>query len=627
MTLITQYGLEMDDGIFKYNLCGMGKIGPGGFFTDVNPSLCQLLGARRSTLLKQPAKAIVSAYDAERFERLLRVTKPRRQPVRVNLQTRSGKVIPCLSAIIDVRPCGSTGVQRLLQVHTLTMDTIADTNIVCEPPVSTAEQHAQLGNLVHNYPGIIYRCSFGTQRILEFVSAGSKRLTGYKPIELDKFETFDTALIHPADLENVQEQLRFAFIRETPYNLIYRMVRKDSGEIWVRDQGQGIFKDGELVACEGFINDISDTHRLGLRFAHQATHDELTGLANRRQFEQHIERSLAQAKVYGNIHTLCYIDLDQFKLINDSVGHRAGDELLKHVAVLLCSKVRDSDVIARLGGDEFGILFTHCPLERGRVIAEKLVREIGGMRFPWENSMFEVGASLGLVEINPQSDSVSSLMSCADVACYAAKDLGRNRVHVYEMQDVELIKRHAEILHVSSLREALENDRFKLYCQPIKQLDGLGNVDAPPKHYEVLLRLSDPKDQLILPGAFIPAAERYGLMGAIDRWVIRKVIESYERYFKGDSSIQFAVNLSGTSLSDLSLLDYIRTLLGDSSIQPAQLCFEITETAAVQNLQNAVEFIKQGQEMGCPFSLDDFGSGLSSFAYLKYFPVNYTNSE
>ena len=616
----------MMNGIFKYSLSGLGIIGPDGIFIDANPALCQLLGVRKPTLLKRPAISIVSDDDTERFKRLLRVKKPRQRPLQIKVQTQSGQTVPCLSTIVEVQPCAPAGVQLLLQVQALAADDTATLNTKTEIKAQQSEDltaQACLGSFVNNYPGIVYRCSFAQQRILEYASEGSKCLAGYSPAELKKFKTFDTALIHPTDLVNVQEQLRLSFVRETPYNIIYRMVRKDGIKIWVRDQGQGVFVNDELVACEGFIHDITDTHRLGLRFAHQATHDELTGLANRRQFEQHIERALAHAKVYGHIHTLCYVDLDQFKLINDSVGHRAGDELLKHVAVLMRSKARDSDVIARLGGDEFGILLNHCPLERGRHIADKMVREIGDIRFPWEDSLFQVGMSIGLIEINPQSESVSSLMSCADVACYAAKDLGRSRVHMYEEKDVELLKRHSEILHVSGLRDALENEQFILYCQPIKQLSGTVGQLKSAKHYEVLLRLSEPNGQIILPGAFIPAAEKYGLMGAIDRWVIRKVISSYDFYFKDDRDIQFAVNLSGKSLSEPGLLNYIRDLIHHSNILPGQLCFEITETAAVQNLQHAAEFIKQGRELGCLFALDDFGSGLSSFAYLKYFPVHY----
>jgi len=607
------------DETFENNLCGMGVIDSEGAFADVNPMLCQLLGIRRSSLLKRPAQAIVSDDDAARFARLLRAKKPSRKPLRIDIRTKAGQATPCLAAIISVQASSSTGEHRVLQIQRLESKKNGVAKPVAEKELKYKEE-PRLNDLISRYPGIIYRCAFGPRRILQFVTAGCKRLTAYSPAELKRFESFDTALIHPADLANVQQRLRLAFVREAAYNLIYRLIRKDGVEVWVRDQGQGIFVDGELIACEGFITDITETYRMGLRFTHQMTHDQLTGLSNRQQFEQRIERALAQAKVHGHIHTLCYIDLDQFKLINDSVGHQAGDELLKHVAVLLRCKVRESDVIARLGGDEFGILFTYCPLEKCRPLTEELVRELAAMRFPWQDRLFEVGASIGLVEINPHSENASSVMSRADIACYTAKDLGRGRVHVYEEEDVELIKRHAGILHVSGLREALDDDQFRLYCQPIKPT--VERADQH-KHYEVLLRLSDSQGQLILPGAFIPAAEKYGLMRFIDRWVIRNVLESYERYFEGDFKVQLAVNLSGTSLSDVQLLDYISELLQQSSINPEQLCFEITETAAVQNLQSAIEFIKQGRDLGCSFALDDFGSGLSSFAYLKYFPVNY----
>ena len=549
------------------------------------------------------------------MQRMLRAAKPSHKAQSITLQTRGGVSIPCLTSIVDIKPDGSHQRQRILQVQTLAAD-----YSLAENPSHTKADPAILDSLINHYPGLAYRCTFKNQRMLVFASAGCKSLTAYSASELARFKAFDSLLIHPDDLACVEEQLRLAFIREKPYNIIYRLVRKDATELWVRDQGQGLFANGELIACEGFINDISDTHRIGLRLAHRATHDELTGLTNRRSFEKRIEHALAYSKVHGHVHTLCYLDLDQFKLINDSVGHQAGDELLKHVAALVRSKVRDSDIVARLGGDEFGILLNHCPLARGNAIATKLAQEINAIRFPWQQSLFEVSASVGLVEINAQNDSASGLMSRADVACYAAKDLGRNRIHVYQDQDAELLKRHADILRVSNLRQALEQNHFRLYCQPIKQL---AETSERSRHYEVLLRLTDANGNIILPGAFIPAAERFGLMGDVDRWVIRKVLESYERFFQGDLDIQFAINLSGVSLSDPQLITYIGALLQKSSIQPHQLCFEITETAAVQNMQSAMDFIKQGRELGCQFALDDFGSGLSSFAYLKYFPVNY----
>ena len=599
----------------------MGLIDANGIFTDVNPALCRLLDVRKSALLQRPVTAIVATQDTQTVKRLLRASKPSKKARQITLQTRSGASVPCLTTIVDIQTEDSGSIQRLLQVQTLELD--YDPSAAPSKTKNTTNKtnnQAVLNSLVNHYPGIAYRCTFKDQRLLEFASAGCLRLTAYRPSELTRLKTFDAVLTHPNDLASVQEQLRIAFIREAPYNIIYRLVRKDQTEVWVRDQGQGLFANGELIGCEGFISDISDTHKMGLRLAHKATHDELTGLSNRRSFEQRIEQALAHAKVHGHVHTLCYLDLDQFKIINDSVGHQAGDELLKHVAVLLRSKVRETDVVARLGGDEFGLLLNHCPLERGQAIATKLVQEINVMRFPWQQSLFEVSASIGLVEINPHNDNAVGLMSQADVACYAAKDLGRNRLHVYQSQDVELLKRHADILRVSSLRQALEQDHFRLYCQPIKQLS------TQPKHskyYEVLLRLADPNGNIILPGAFIPAAERFGLMGDVDRWVIGKVLESYERFFQGDRNIRFAINLSGVSLSDPQLINYIHGLLQKSSLWPNQLCFEITETAAVRNMQSAMDFIKQGRELGCQFALDDFGSGLSSFAYLKYFPVNY----
>lgn len=488
-----------------------------------------------------------------------------------------------------------------------------------EAALAPASDYELLYNLVHHFPGTAYRCRYVNQRLYEFISEGCYELTAYDAAEIAQQNSIDN-LIHPDDLLRVQQQLRLAFIRETPYNIIYRLIRKDKTILWVRDQGRGLFEKGELVACEGYISNITATHKQSIRLSHNASHDELTGLYNRHYFEQRIEHALAHAKVNGEAHTLCYLDLDQFKLINNSAGHRAGDELLRHIAVLLQNQLGEGHLIARLGGDEFGILMQHCSVQKSKCIADKLVSEINILRFPWEQYLFKVSASIGMVEINAHNESVSALLSQADIACYAAKDLGRNRVHIYQANDTQLLQRHSEILRVSSLREALEKHHFRLYCQPIKALNKPSNGH---KHYEVLLRLTDNEGNILLPGAFIPAAERFGLMDDIDRWVIAKLLDSYEEFFQGNQNIQFTLNLSGGSLSDPGLITYIKALLNQHTILPQQLCFEITETAAVQNLQCAIAFIEQCKALGCQFALDDFGSGLSSFAYLKYFPVDY----
>lgn len=484
------------------------------------------------------------------------------------------------------------------------------------------EQHRMLVNLLGNLPGMAYRCRYKQRREIEFVSRGCYELTGYTPDEIFDPRSFKfEQLIHPSDRETLRSQLEKALESRQSFTAIYRLVTAAGEERWVKEQGKGVYSGtGKLLAIEGFITDITESHRMGLKLAHQATHDELTGLSNRRHFEQRLERALAYTRVHGFRHTLCYLDMDQFKIVNDTVGHRAGDELLRHIAMLLKSATRSGDTLARLGGDEFGLLLENCPLDRARSVAEKLITSISEYRFSWDKRLFEVGISIGLVEIGPDADSVAQLMTRADIACYAAKDAGRNRIHAFHEQDNALLQRHSELLQAASLRDALENNRFRLYCQPIRRLSRLS---GPPEHYEILLRLLDTNGNLIMPGAFIPAAERFGLMIDVDKWVIRNVIASYETLFEHNRDVGFAINLSGNSLNDESLRDYVYEQIENSSIRPDQLCFEITETAAVRNLTQAIWFMNEVRKLGCRFALDDFGSGLSSFAYLKYFSTDY----
>ena len=483
------------------------------------------------------------------------------------------------------------------------------------------ERLGRLTRLLGNLPGMAYRSRDARRRQPDFVSAGCRELTGYSPVALAReVEGFDR-LIHPEDRNAVARQLADALEKHDAFSLIYRMVTASGEEKWVKEQGRGVYSSRRhLLAVEGFITDISESHRMGLKLAHQATHDHLTGLFNRRHFEQRLERAVAYAKVYGFKHALCYLDLDRFKVINDTAGHRAGDELLRHVSVLLKGAVREGDALARLGGDEFGLLLENCPLSRAQGVAENLIASIRDFRFSWEHQLFQIGVSIGLVGIDETTDSAAHLLARADIACYAAKDAGRSRVHLFQEDDSDLTRRHLELLHVASLREALEQDRFVLYCQPIREVF---NPTGPAKHYEILIRLQDREGNTLMPGAFIPAAERFGLMHDLDKWVIRNVIQSYESNIDHARGVTFAINLSGNSLNDETLADYVREQLKGALIRPRQICFEITETAAVRNLTQAIWFMKEMKRLGCRFSLDDFGSGLSSFAYLKYFDTHY----
>ena len=353
----------------------------------------------------------------------------------------------------------------------------------------------------------------------------------------------------------------------------------------------------------------------------QASHDSLTGLLNRNGFDEALRQAWAGVQVEeGARHCLLYLDLDQFKVVNDTSGHQAGDELLRQLSARMRQTLRGSDILARLGGDEFGVLLSHCDAETGEILGEKLRRMIENHRFNWDGRMYQVGASIGLVEIDGHWPDTAHLMSAADAACYAAKDAGRNKVRLYRHGDEDVVRRRGEMEWVGRLNRAMEEDRLMLYYQPIVALAG---GDMAP-HYELLLRLEDGGEP-IRPMAFIPAAERYQLMPQLDRWVIEHALshcaEGIGRATESGSII--GINLSGASLSDSQFQAFIRDILGRHPGAASRLCFEITETAAMSNLDAVLGLIQDLRALGCQFALDDFGSGLSSFAYLQSLSVDY----
>ena len=378
---------------------------------------------------------------------------------------------------------------------------------------------------------------------------------------------------------------------------------------------------GNLLGAVIVIQDVSHTRTLTRQLSYQASHDALTGLYNRRKFESRLQEALINAEYEDRRHVLLYIDLDQFKIINDTCGHIAGDELLQQLPLVFNKVLRSGDVIARLGGDEFGVLLENCSLDKSMVIADKIRENIKEFRFVWEDKTFEIGVSIGVVSIDAEHTNLTRILSSADIACYAAKDAGRNRVHVYEESDVVVSRRHGEMHWTARITKAIEEDRFSLYYQNIVNVKS-GEVG----HIEVLIRMIGEDGSIILPGAFLPAAERFNLMLAIDRLMISRIFQ-----LMGEGAVEglngfigmVAINLSGDSLSDSSLLEFIYAEKDKYKVSLERVCFEITETVAISNLSHAVAFMEELEKHGCRFALDDFGSGLSSFAYLKSLPVHY----
>jgi len=362
--------------------------------------------------------------------------------------------------------------------------------------------------------------------------------------------------------------------------------------------------------------------RATARLIYQASHDALTGLINRREFEQRLERTLPSALQQGREHALCYMDLDQFKVINDSCGHAAGDELLRQLALLLKANLRERDTLARLGGDEFVLLLENCSIPDALEVADIFRSEVQRFRFKWGDRIFSVGMSVGLVAINADSGTAASLMSAADAACYVAKDRGRNQIHLYESRDSDLVRHRGEMQWVTRIQRALEEHRLRLSWQEIRRTDG---ATESVRHVELLLRMIDEEGNEILPMAFIPAAERYSIMPSLDSWVIEETLHLCQRYLasKCERHCLFAVNLSGASLKDPAFRRMLLARLEENPAFGPHLCFEITETAAIGNLAVVNEFIEAVRAFGCSFALDDFGSGLSSFTYLKNLKVDY----
>ncbi len=368
------------------------------------------------------------------------------------------------------------------------------------------------------------------------------------------------------------------------------------------------------------FRDITQAHTLSEKLNYQASHDPLTQLINRHQFDVHLHQILDVFVDEETTHVLCYLDLDQFKIVNDSCGHMAGDELLKQLSSLMLSVIRKQDVLARLGGDEFGLLLMHCNIEQAERIVTTLHEEITQYIFCWQDRRFNVGASIGVVEINQSKQSISDVLVDADSACYTAKNAGRNTIYVHRPEQIESSYHHSQMQQVKLIQQALEHNHFQLWAQPIDTVAG----SEHGVHLEILLRLKTPQGKMYTPGQFLATAERYDMAIDIDRWVIRNLFAWLDLHPHAVKTFNLiSINLSGQSLADKRLLPFIKQALANTAFPSHKICFEITETAAISNLNEAKNLIVNLQSAGCLFSLDDFGSGLSSFAYLKNFPVDF----
>ena len=459
---------------------------------------------------------------------------------------------------------------------------------------------------------------------IEYLNPIAQELTGWS-LDAAAGRAVDEIFrsFHEETCEPMENPLSVAIRRDRLYKTMRPtlLIRRDGNELYVESSAAPIRNDaGQVIGGVLVFHDVSEARELNRRLSYHASHDMLTGLVNRREFEARLERALKMGRAREAQYALCYMDLDQFKIINDSCGHMAGDALLGQLGALLKSKIRWRDTLARLGGDEFGVLLENCTLEEAINTAEALLKAVQEFRFIWEDRTFRLGASIGVVPIVPETASVAELLTAADSACAAAKESGRNRVQTWQENDIDLMRRRREMQWAARINNALEESRFELFRQPIMPLQG----EPRGAHYELLLRMRDEQGQIIAPDVFINAAERYGLTPNIDRWVITNALrwlvsEADER----ERLAMCSINLSGQSLCDDKFLPFVIEQFEHSGLDASKICFEITETAAIASYSQANRVINSLKELGCKFALDDFGTGLSSFGYLKHFPVDF----
>ncbi|MDH5571638.1 MAG: EAL domain-containing protein [Gammaproteobacteria bacterium] len=458
---------------------------------------------------------------------------------------------------------------------------------------------------------------------IQFINPIAEQLTGFTMHEaigkkLEDILNLMDETTHKQARNPVMTALNTHTILSVTENII--LICKDKTEFAIELTAAPIMDDRKsLYGAVLIFRDVSEMRSMSYKLAYQATHDSLTGLVNRYEFENRLNMAITTSRNNKIQHALCYMDLDQFKTVNDSAGHAAGDELLKQIANKLSPLLRKSDVLARLGGDEFGVLLENCSENQAHILAESMRAAIKDTRFPWGNNTYEIGVSIGLVPINNESGSLTDILSAADTACYTAKDNGRNQIQVYCKDNIEFNKHKTEMLWFQDINKALDNNTFSLFCQHIIPLNnGTGH-----QHFsELLIRFNKSNGETIPPMAFLPAAERYNLMQDIDKWVVHNALQILVNN-RSNNTMRLSVNLSGQSLSDSSFHQYVHDEIINSHCEPDNLCFEITETTAIANMSQAIHFIKSLKELGCKFALDDFGNGLSSFAYLKNMPVDY----
>jgi diguanylate cyclase (GGDEF)-like protein/PAS domain S-box-containing protein len=601
--------------LFDNVVDGVYQVTPAGEIVSMNPALVRMLGYDDAKELGRQSVAHLFVEPKER-ERLVAELKTygRVRNFEYRLRRRDGREIV---AVENSRVVSDAHGRELYYEGTVTDITQRK---AAERALFNEKERAQV-TLQSIGDAVVTTDEVGN---IEYLNPIAEQLTGWERRDAEGLPIGDVVRLSDEstgdDVENpVLRCLAEGRVVQLADNVV--LTSRDGAAVAIQDSAAPIQdRNGVVVGAVMVFHDVSRERQLHRKLAYFASHDSLTGFINRREFEERLSAVLrAVQKDPARSSAVLYMDLDQFKVVNDTCGHAAGDLLLRQLAELLRARVPRNGVLARLGGDEFAVLLVDCSLADAGEIAEHVRAATAAFRFMWQNSAMQVGVSIGIVAVEAASDSVGSVMSSADVACYVAKDLGRNRIHVYEERDAA--ERHQEMQWVARINRALEDERFELFFQPIVPIDP--NLNAWP-HYELLLRMRDERGEIVMPSAFIPAAERYNLMPMLDGWVVRQTLETL--VYRGDSEndpYTLSINLSGTTLNDARFLDYLLEKLTAAAIPPAALCFEITETAAIANLAKVVAFMRALKARGCRFSLDDFGTGLSSLTYLKNLPVDY----
>jgi diguanylate cyclase (GGDEF)-like protein/PAS domain S-box-containing protein len=602
-------------GLFESVMEGVYRTTRDGRFLVVNPAFVQILGYDSAEEIYQLRAASLYWYPADRDSYVRRLdSEGEVRDVEYVLRRKNGSML----VVVDNGRVVRDKEGRISGFE----GTIADITErkKAETAVFQAKERAQV-TLQSIGDAVITTDSEGR---IDYMNPVAESLTGWESREAQSQRIGDILTVVDEATQLPTENPVMRCLREgQPLSLSEHtvLINRRGNEIAIQDSAAPIRdRAGNMLGAVMVFHDISKERRLHRALHYQASHDALTGLINRREFDNRLTAAVDSVRSdAGCRHALLYLDLDQFKLVNDTCGHPAGDQLLKQITGVLQSRVRVGDTLARLGGDEFGILLQDCSLDHALRVAEDLRQAIRDYRFVWQDGVSAVGVSIGIVEITSETSTVASVMSAADVACYSAKDQGRNRVQLYKPDNMP--ERHREMHWVSKLTRACDESRFELFFQPIVPI-GANRFER--EQFELMLRLRDESGSLIAPAEFIPAAERYNVMPSIDRWVVRQALDQLvHRSGTGIKPYTIAVNLSGTSLNDERFLEYLIAELSARDLPAGAMCFEITETAAIANLANVVYFMRELKTRGCQFALDDFGSGLSSFMYLKTLPVDY----